>query len=89
MRRVAIISVLLSQLASCMTYTINSDNRSGGTIGVLLGVEIAAGAGVAFAGAESKNKIVWYENVAYGMLVVFGLDLLIGLGVKTADYVGD
>jgi hypothetical protein len=88
-RRALAAAVVASQLAGCFTYAINVDEPSGETIGIFAGVDVAAGIGLAAALTVSDGKLAKLpENLLIGVGAAFLVDLAIGLGVTTADFVG-
>lgn len=90
MGRALVVILVVAQLAGCFTYAINVDEPSGETIGIFAGVDVAVGLALATALTVSDGKREKLpENLLIGVGAAFLLDLTIGLGVTTADFVGE
>ncbi len=81
---------IASQLSGCFTYAINVSDPKGETVLILAGVDVAAGLTGGIAGTIAQKKLGnLMENIGLGILSVFIVDLVVGLGLGTADFVGE
>ena len=90
MRRAVVTAVIAAQLAGCFTYAINVSEPNGETVLILAGVDVAAGLSGGIAGTIAQGKIGnLMENIGLGILSVLVVDLVVGLGLGTSDFVGE
>ena len=90
MHRAAVTAAIVGQLGGCFTYAINVDEPKGETVLILAGVDVAAGltGGIAATIAQGKVRNLM-ENIGIGILGALVVDLVVGLGLGTSDFVGE